>query len=164
MSFRKCLEAGKAGEELVRARFEARPDVSRVDDVSSDPGFQAIGVDLVVCYVDARPDRWVDVKTDSHAPRNVFLETVANCDLGSPGCFLYTEATTWIVWYSNHGIALWLPIHAARAWFDEDAHPIARAFTKVGAGMYQTEGRIVPVADVIEGVEGAALVPFPADG
>jgi len=161
MSFRKCLDAGKIGENLVRARFLGRSDVSSVDDVSSDPAFQAVGVDLVVRYADGRPDLWVDVKTDSHAPRNVFLETVSNCDTQSAGCFIYSEAHAWIVWYSNHGVALWLPIQEAREWFDASAYRVARASTPVGGGAYQTEGRIVPVCEVLLGVSGSALVSFP---
>jgi len=160
MSFHESLHAGQSGEDLVSQRFAARPDVRKVLDVSKDPDFQRIGVDLVVSYRDSSV-RWVEVKTDSHQPRNVFVETIANESKRSAGCFIYSKAHTWIVLYHRHGKALWLPLAAAKEHILPrlEEYRAASSSTRIGGReAYRTLGRLVPIRDILRNVPGSALI------
>lgn len=142
---------------LARRHLLAVDPGSRLHDVQVDPRFQHRGVDLLWDRSDGRV-LGVEVKGDRHARSgNYFFELVSNLERDTPGCFLYSAAD-WLAYvFLDTQEVHALPLPATRAWFLERARsfPVKHTRTVMGATHYTTLGALVPVRDVLEGVEGA---------
>ncbi len=141
---------------LARAYLEGASPGSRVHDVQADPRFQHRGVDLL-WERPGEPVWGVEVKGDRHGHRgNYFFELVSNLEKDTPGCFLYSTADLLLYVFLAEQEVHALPLLATRAWFLERAKsfPLKSTRTRTGAQTYTTVGAVVPVRQVLEGVEG----------
>ncbi|MDQ3262532.1 MAG: hypothetical protein M3Y59_02555 [Myxococcota bacterium] len=132
---------------------------SRVHDVQLDPRFQHRGVDLL--WESGAQVQGVEVKGDRRTSGNYFLELVSNAEKDTPGCFLYSEADWLLYAFVQTGEIHFLPLRSAREWFLGRAKdfPLRHTRTRMGNQRYTTVGALVPVRELLSGVEGAQRVP-----
>ncbi len=141
--------------------LEQRPGTVEVRDVRDDPAYRTADVDLIWVLdgegalrrsvkLELKADRW-------HATGNFFFETESNRAKGTPGCFLYTEAEYVLYYFVTPRTLYILPMPATRDWFlaNQERFPERATSTPVGNGeRYVTVGRLVPIAEVVNEVEG----------
>lgn len=133
-----------------------------VHNVEDDPAYQVHDVDLLWTLLDKDGVLRVipvEIKGDRyHRTGNFFFETVSNEGRGTVGCFLYTRAEWLFYYFVDSGALYCLPMHGARAWFEEniDRFEERRTSTPVDNGRdhYITVGRLVPIQTVLEEVPG----------
>lgn len=134
------LAAGRHGESrVIRHLLDKGHDVT---DVSHDKVWQRRDVDLVV-------DQWtVELKTDSHAPVNVFAETTVG---GKPGYLYKSRADYLLTLYSRHGVLLWVPLSSLLWWIGEHGPSLKRrTITSRRSGrVWTAEGLLVPVSGLL---------------
>ena len=137
------------------------PQTVAVHSVEADPAYQPHDVDLLwtVLEKDGRlrviP---IEVKGDRyHKSGNFFLETVSNAGKNSPGCILVTKAKWLFYYFIGSGRLYCLPLAGLQPWFHthQERFPLQETRTPVaGDQFYTTLGRLVPIAVVLDEVEG----------
>ncbi|MEJ2749832.1 MAG: hypothetical protein P8183_18270 [Anaerolineae bacterium] len=142
-----------------------------VHNVEADKAYQPYDVDLLWTVADKHGSIRtipIEIKGDRyHNTGNFFFETVSNESKGTPGCFLYTGAKWLFYYFVGNGRLYCLPMDKVRPWFHENIDRFAerRTSTPVGKGEhYITVGRLVPIQDVLEEVEGLLIYEKGADG
>lgn len=131
------LNRGAAGVAALSAYY--RGEGLEVVDVTRDPRYQSCDIDLLV------EDAWVEVKTDSHRPDNLFLELTSD---GKPGCLFKSRATLWAVLYPAHGLFYEVPLPQLQWWAVYHAleyRPISVKSTR-GKRAWTATGIAVPVS------------------
>ena len=147
---------------VARAYLRAQDAHAALHDVQEDPRFQARGIDLL-WETKAGELLGVEVKGDRQAARrgNYFFELVSNLEKNTPGCFLYSTAHLLLYVFLQRLEVHALPLPATRQWFLARAghYQMRHTGTRLGTEGYTTVGALVPVRDVLRGVEGACRVP-----
>lgn len=157
-SMRGVLGAAERAVQLSRVYLEWRAPGSLVHDVQQDPRFQHRGVDLLWERTTSEV-KGIEVKGDRQGRRgNYFFELVSNLEKDTPGCFLYTVADAYLYAFLDLGEVHHLPMPATREWFLTRAKgfPLRHTRTRMGVHTYTTVGAVVPVAEVLRAVPGAA--------
>ena len=146
---------------VARRFLLAQDAASELHDVQADPRFQARGVDFL--WATRGELLGVEVKGDRQAARRgtYFFELISNVEKNTPGCFLYSGAHLLLYVFLQRLEVHALPLSAMRTWFLGCAtrYPLRHTGTRLGAEGYTTVGALVPVRDVLRGVEGARRVP-----
>jgi hypothetical protein len=154
---------GAADRAMAVARefLLAEDALADLHDVQEDPRFQARGIDLLWARTDGQL-LGVEVKGDRQAVRrgNYFFELVSNLEKNTPGCFLYSNANLLLYVFLQTLEVHALPLAATRRWFLANAarYPLRHTRTTLGTEGYSTVGALVPVRDVLRGVEGARRI------
>jgi hypothetical protein len=154
--------AAQRAVAVARAFLLAQDAQSTLYDVQSDPRFQARGIDFL-WERDGRALLGVEVKGDRQAAQRgtYFFELVSNLEKNTPGCFLYSMADFVLYVFLQRLEVHLLPLPKARRWFLANAarFPLRHTTTRLGPHSYTSVGALVPVRDVLQGVEGARRVP-----
>ena len=100
----------------------------------------------------------LEIKGDrNHHTGNFFFETVSNVSKETAGCILYTKAH-WIFYVFVEIEEIYcLPMDGVYPWFTEHLEEFGEAKTSTPVGdeeWYVTNGRLVPIATLLEEVEG----------
>lgn len=159
----ETAERGRAGEVRLAQWLERRPRVARVELRTDDLEAQRAGWDLAVWrHGDVEPLR-IEVKTDSHRPERLFLETAANESKGTPGCLMTSQADWWCYVFHQHGtMVAFDPAQARERVPDWSNHcRSARAGTGRQRTLYTTRGMLVPRKTVLDQVPGAFTLRDP---
>lgn len=142
-----------------------RPEHLSINNVENDKAYQEKDIDLIYHYtgVDGNPTEMsVEVKGDTYYKTgNFFFETVSNSSKNTPGCFMYTEADYLFYYFLGIKELYILPTEVTRKWFVDNMEDFKEraTFTATAKGTkYQTLGRLVPRARVLEEVAGARMV------
>jgi hypothetical protein len=147
---------------VARAFLKAEDGRANIHDVQEDPRFQARGIDLLWA-TSSRGLLGVEVKGDRQAARRgtYFFELVSNLEKNTPGCFLYSTADLLLYVFLQRLEVHALPLAATRSWFLANAgkYPLRHTGTRLGTEGYTTVGALVPVRDVLRGVETARRIP-----
>ncbi len=165
-SMRGVLGAADRAALLCRVYLQSLTPGSRVHDVQQDPRFQHRGVDLL-WERDGAAVQGIEVKGDRQGRRgNYFFELVSNLEKDTPGCFLYTTSDVYLYVFLDLGELHHLPMPATREWFLPRAkqYELRHTRTRTGKATYTTVGALVPVADVLREVPGAARYRVTAEG
>lgn len=135
-----------------------------VHDLSSDPFFQVMDIDMVVgSPLGYGPRFYVEVKGDTYTRSikgslNVYIETMSNVELGSPGCLTYTCADFIIYYFVNEGFALSIPVKYFREWLAKGNLERFPLKTTISGGKYHSQGRPVPVEVIIEEIDNVEVI------
>lgn len=160
-TFADQLGKGTLAEDRCSRWLTAQPATVWVRNVTKEASYQRRDVDLIWA-VRSGHEVELEVKGDLHTTNNFFFETVSNTTLNTPGCFMYTEAKYIAYVFERKDTMYLLNTHETRSWFCRNESYFARrkVATKVGENgvKYETEGCIVPIAHVLDGVRDAKCV------
>lgn len=140
----ETIKRGELGEQLLIQHLRAQGHA--VEDVSADWVWRKRDIDLLV------DGQMVEVKTDSHDPKNLFLELTIS---GKPGCVFISRAQAWVVVYPKAAVAYWVELPYLQWWLlshQGDYRPIVVKSHRSYADRtvnWQVVGIAVPVADLI---------------
>ena len=132
-----------------------------VHSVEEETAYQQHDVDLLWSIVDGNGRLRIiplEIKGDrNHHTGNFFFETVSNVSKETAGCILYTKAH-WIFYVFVEIEEIYcLPMDGVYPWFTEHLEEFREAKTSTPVGdeeWYVTNGRLVPIATLLEEVEG----------
>jgi hypothetical protein len=144
-SFSRQKAVGAQGEVAVRAWLERAGYT--VDDVSADAAERKRDVD---CYIEKDGVRLAaEIKTDSHAPDNLFVELTVD---DKPGYLYKSRADILLYYFPGAHTLLWLPLASLAWWVHEHASDLKRIRIKSTRGKrsWYSEGIVVPVAGLVE--------------
>ena len=159
--------AKAAAEAVTDFLIATWPQTVAVHNVEEIEAYQTHDVDLLWTVVESRGRMRVipiEIKGDRyHETGNYFFETISNENKGTPGCFLYTQAK-WLFYYFLEVQRLHcLPMAKVQPWFVHHLERFdeRRTSTPVGGRgkgeYYVTVGRLVPIATVLQEVEGVMV-------
>lgn len=153
-------EFSKIGTDLVCRYLKSIEETQRVENVESDPNYQRDDIDLL--WTKGSEIVPVEVKTDSYATGNFWLETISNEFLRTEGCFLKTKAKYLFYYFIKYDNLYIIPMEKARKWFLENMHRFkeSRTTTKDENGEYThtTVGRIVAITTMVSEVKEIELI------
>lgn len=139
-------ERGKAGEALL---IQALQHLYReVVDVSEHPEWQKRDIDLLV------DGTMVEVKTDTHVPKNLFFELTID---GKPGCVFQSRAQYWAVVFPKYHQAVLVNLPYLQWWLLHHQHqyPLKRirSHAPKGKGLryWDAFGVAIPISDLEAG-------------
>jgi len=144
----------------IEAWLKANPETVDVKNVELDPAYQRIDVDLLwqtldeTYTIEIKGDRW-------DKSGNFFFETDSNAELGTPGCFLYTEAQYIFYYFVKTKVLYILPMPETRDWFMPLLNTFRERSTTTptrGGSYYTTIGRLVPIREVLASVPNVETV------
>lgn len=160
-SYKHSVPVGEFAEEV--AEWHYRNDGFQVYRLATDPLYRVLDIDLAV--ENAGELTFVEVKGDTYRRRggklNIYLETMSNVGRSNPGWLAYSTADYLFYVFVHEGIALLVPLSSLRAWFDENRTAYEMKTVANGKGgkkLYESEGYAVPLDDVLNGIEEAALI------
>jgi len=143
---------GQAGEELAVQLLA--PHFESIEQYSEDPFFQKRGIDLWVLGLG-----YVDVKTDTHQPINLFFEVVGPHN--SPGGFDKSRADYYLYMFPLARLAYVLDVPETVFWLREYLPQLQlKRHVIWNQGLYEryyTEGYAVPIAGLPEYILYAEL-------
>lgn len=113
------LAMGQMGEILARSILRAKFPDSKFEDYREDMDWQQRGVDF---YVEGLG--YIEVKTDSHKPENMFIE-LSNKD--GPGAIDRSSADWICVLYFKHNVMYLIPRSWLQFWMRENLASIDNA-------------------------------------
>ncbi|MCK8514878.1 hypothetical protein M0534_00840 [Methylonatrum kenyense] len=144
-SFYNNNKVGKQAEKAVRVWLEGKG--WKVIDASNHRFFQQSGVDFVA---ERKSTTYLlEVKSDPHPPKCVFLEYISNDEKGSPGWLETTSADRIFYYFRNYNRAVIFDPTNARDIITQWEYPAACAETTInGKVIYRSWGYIVPVDDL----------------
>lgn len=153
MNFQQSKTIGKQGEAVFSKRLEYKG--FKVIDAREHSFFQEWDIDFVTEY--GNTVYTIDVKTDSHPPRNFFIETISNDTKGTPGCVYQTRADFWIyVFPATDDGFVFKPSTMVKHIEENDFKEITSATTnRRGKSLYNSVGVLVPItnAPVLQRIE-----------
>lgn len=135
---------------------------AHVENVEDDPFFQSLDVDLLL-HRRGRNPLLVEVKGDTYTTGNLYIETISNTRLDSPGCMIYTAADYLAYYFVRAGTALWIPTKKLQEWIPENINrfpkhnPVTTRNAKV---VSNGEGHTVPVGVLLKEVSGIKQMHF----
>ena len=135
--------------------LRGRPETISVQNVEHEPEFQIRDIDLI--WTTQKSEILVEIKGDRwEKTGNFFFETRSNFEKGTPGCFMYTEASWLFYYFVTPRILYMLPMPMTRDWFAANINRFRErsTTTPVGDGHYTTVGRLVPIQAVLQEVSG----------
>ena len=136
--------------------LKGRPETISVENIEHEPEFQIRDIDLI--WTTQRCEILVEIKGDrAYETDNFFFETRSNFEKGTPGCFLYTEASWLFYYFVTPRILYMLPMPMTRDWFAANINRFPEHSIKTpvkGGGHYTTVGRLVPIQAVLQKVAG----------
>ena len=150
-SFRGQLDVGAMGVTLAKTVLRSR--FPNITDLQADMEQQKRGVDL---YVEGLG--YLEVKTDSHRPRNFFLELSVS---GKPGAVDRSTADWFCILFFKHKVLYLIPRSNLQMWLRENyawilqEHPewIKRTRSREGKSIWLAEGVIIPRELLIEDMD-----------
>jgi hypothetical protein len=126
--------------------------------------FQEQDIDLYTYRKDVGAT-WLELKIDSHAPEKMFLEVIGNDNTNCPGCIYKTKSSHIGYMFEKHDELVMIPTVQLQEWLrlNEHRYPRAKVPTTDAKGnhWYNTIGRIIPVATVLQEVPGSAKLFLP---
>jgi hypothetical protein len=167
-SMRDTNAVARDAARVISRHLRSQPHTILVKNVERDPFYQRIDVDLV-WRVRLEPAGVRNIRIEIKADRldstgNFFFETWSNRELGTPGCFLYTEAEYLYYYFTEPGKLYVLPVACVRPWFVQHINEFIERDTTTtisgGAGHYTTVGRLVPISRLLSDVDGVEIWPL----
>jgi hypothetical protein len=128
--------------------------------VEDDEFFRNMDVDLVVTSIAGQS--WVEVKGDTFKTNNVYLETISNCEKGTPGCMMYTCADFIFYYFVSRGQALIIPVVELQEWMSKNLHRFTAKRVgnraKRGGTLFTSEGYPVPQKVLMKEIPGLRVI------
>ncbi|WP_017730876.1 hypothetical protein [Nafulsella turpanensis] len=161
----RASEVAKQAAADIEALLRRQSKTVDVINVENDPIYREKDIDVLwivkteegavkTIGIEIKGDRW-------HKTGNYFFETVSNEEKGTPGCFMYTEASFIYYYFVEERELHILPMPATRDWFkkNEETFQERKTSTPVGRGEhYVTVGRLVPRHRVTTEVAGVKIL------
>ena len=151
----------------VESWLHRRPRTISVTNVENDPLYRVQDIDILLVsrgsHEGEERRHTIEVKADQkgHKTGNLWLETISNVDLGTPGCFMYSQANHLYYHLVVTGQIYILDLDKTREWFKprQNRFPTSRTRTLLAHGeSYETEGRIVPIRSALAAVPAIMIV------
>lgn len=118
-----------------------------VRDVENVRHFQSKDIDFILEKNGVK--KTLELKADTYAPNNFYIETVSNANKGTLGCMLYTEADYVLYAFINHNVYYLIHTKKFQEWFKKNRErfkePNTLPFTPVGDSGYVSKAKLVPV-------------------
>lgn len=137
--FDSMARVGNIGVALLTKHFRA--EGTEVVDVTADTRWRERDVDLIV------GGAMVEVKTDTHKPKNIFIELTC---AGRPGCVFMSRADYWAVVFPDSGTFHWIALPELQHWICHNVGNytpvVIRSHRK--KAQWEAVGICVPVTDL----------------
>lgn len=153
-SFTSSVRMGNWVEDNLAQYMLNAPLVKSVENVSNDPFYRSVGVDLLVSFhTFPKSVLGYEVKGQGYPPEAVFLETLANDVKQTPGWVYTTASDTLVFYFLNDGVGFFISSSGLRAWATPEN--LSRFEKKVirngsrGKETYRTEGYVVPIKTLL---------------
>lgn len=113
-----------------------------VIDLSDIAPLQHREIDLIVDH-----DIYVEVKTDSHRPVNLFVELSAG---ERPGNVFQSRADIWCYLFPTHRVGYWIRLPQLQHYVALQLHryPLKTITSRRGSSRWTVQGIAVPIADL----------------
>lgn len=164
-SFKSNLKKGKIWEGRIIKFLKKLPETINVTDVSNDPGYQKMDVDLL--WKHRREDTGttihaIDVKTNWSSTERVYLETIANIHSKAPGKFFSSTADYFFYVYPSENSLLTINLLWVQEWYKKNKDK----YRKYISSHNRNDGTISQVNEYVSiprkhllGVRGVNLIP-----
>lgn len=145
MRFAEASRIGKAGEAFAHDYLLQNDFL--VINASQHKLFQELDIDIVAQSTKTDVVYTIDIKHDSNASDNFFIEKISNTNSGSPGAIYATRADFW--WYimGHHGKVFVFKPEQMRSHIEQNHFPERTATTHGFQGdvLYKSVGCLVPI-------------------
>jgi hypothetical protein len=155
-TFKENLELEQAAIDVVVGHLKSQPYTRKVDDARKWKNYQKVDIDLV-WWKEKDGRRWAitcEVKGDDQTTGCFFLETIANVELFTLGCILYTEARLLFYYFRCADELFEFEVEKLRPWLllHMDDYPDVETETlnRAGRVAYKTRGKSVPIKTLID--------------
>ena len=151
-SMKETVQIGDEGMGIVRSFLEQHPSHIEFINVEKNEAYQKIDIDFLWTYMlnGKVVQSTCELKTDTYTTQNLFFETHSNLTKGTPGCFMYTEATYLFYYYINKGELYIMHTNTVREWFKVNIDRFQEKFLNTKSNQsdekyYRSAGRLVPI-------------------
>lgn len=155
--FKKSLEVGKQGEEIIERYLLSIDNILEVKCVTDDRNYWDKDIDFIVTMKDGRKFT-IEVKTDRYKTNNIYYETKSCIENNTLGCFEKTKADFIFYYFINKDILYIFKTKTFRAWVNKEIDfyntqpansSLKKSFvynkTRDLKSEYTSEGYIIPI-------------------
>lgn len=159
-------EIGDKGIEIVTAYLKNNKRVNKIVNVENYKEFQKKDIDILVNMNIEGIPKWVaiEVKCDSYASGNLYVETISNMNKNTLGCLMYSEAHYLFYYFEKYQDLYILPMKKFRNWFKDNIKRFNKKnlFTKLPDGkiLYESEGYTVPLKIIKQEFRPLRIIHF----
>ena len=156
--FKKSLDVGCRGEQLVEQYFNQNDKIQKWKRVTANRVYQLLDTDYVVTFKSGK-EATVEVKTSTYTDdKYIFFETISDMHNNTPGCMYQSTADYIFYYFINIDKCYVMSREHLVCVFDtlKDIKHFERRIVKnrsKSGGLYNTEGYLVPT-ELIQQVLG----------
>ena len=90
-NFKKSINVGDYGEQIIKSYLEDNPNIVSIIDVSKVKEYQDKDIDFIVKLKNDE-DISIELKTDTYDTGNIFYEAISNQEYNVLGCMIKSKA------------------------------------------------------------------------
>lgn len=113
--FKKSLNVGEIGEDIVEKYLGSLSNVKRIQSVKNDKKYQQDDIDFIV-YFDKGKKASIEVKCDSYKSGNLYYETKSCVEFNTLGCLEKTKADYIFYYFLNLNVLYIFKTNKFREW------------------------------------------------
>lgn len=138
---------GKQGEKVIKDYLRKKSYVREILDMRDDPVARTDDVDYILVLSDGSTCP-IEIKTDSYASGNIFIEELSDIARKTPGCIIKTKATFIFYYFVNEKVLYIINTQKFLAWYwkNKSRFRFCPAVKNIGYGnmSYSSCGSLVP--------------------
>lgn len=124
-NFKKSINTGYCGEQIIKSYFETNPNIADVIDVSKDKAYQNKDIDFIVKFKNGDSVS-VELKTDTYDTGNIFYEAISNQEYNVLGCMAKSKAKCLLYYFIKTKELYVIDFKAYKKWVNDNNERFAK--------------------------------------
>lgn len=146
-NFKKSINIGNYGEQIIKSYFETNSNIVNVTDVSKDKKYQDKDIDFIVELKNGE-NISIELKTDTYDTGNIFYEAISNKEHNVLGCMIKSKAKCLFYYFIKTKELYVIDFKAYKKWVNENNERFAKKriknINKRGNDITHSIGLLIP--------------------